>query len=102
MPSPKWSDLEHDPRLALHSSVSDINGSEGEFKVYGRGVLTEAPAVRGHDEAWWSSRTPDKARTYGVEIREAVLVAWAPDFGRMRTMRWTSEAGARDDERRYP
>ncbi len=34
--SVKALDLLRDPRCVVHSTVSDRNGSEGEFKVYGR------------------------------------------------------------------
>jgi hypothetical protein len=102
MPSPKWDDLERDPRLVLHSSVSDLDGSEGEFKVYGRAIVTEAPAVRTHQDAWWASRPSEKARTYAVDITEAVLVAWSPEFDKMRTTRWTPARGGHAGERTYP
>ena len=102
MRSPKMDDLARDPSVVLHSSVSDINGSEGEFKVYGRAVATDSPAVRTHADAWWSSRPPDQSMVYAVDISEAVLVAWSPEFDRMQTSRWTPESGARDAERRYP
>lgn len=102
MRSPKMDDLARDPRIVLHSSISDINGSEGEFKVYGHAVATDAPAVRNHPDAWWSSRSPDQSAVYAVDISEAVLVAWSPEFDRMRTTRWTPERGGRQGERTYP
>ena len=34
--SVKALDLIRDPRCVVHSTVSDRNGGEGEFKVYGR------------------------------------------------------------------
>ena len=102
MRSPKGDDLKRDDRLVLHSTVSDINGSEGEFKVYGRAVSTDDAAITGHVDAWWSSRAPDQYAVYAVDISEAVLVAWDPDFGRMRTSRWTPDAGAREGQRTYP
>jgi hypothetical protein len=102
MPSPKWDDLKRDNRLVLHSSVSDINGTEGEFKVYGRGVPTDEPAVTGHADAWWFAHQRDRYEVYAVEIGEAVLVVWQADQSRMRTSRWTPGAGRRDRERSYP
>ena len=36
--SVKALDLLRDPRCVVHSTVSDPNGAEGEFKVYGRAV----------------------------------------------------------------
>jgi hypothetical protein len=102
MRSPKLDDLERDGRVVLHSSVSDINGSEGEFKVYGRAIPTDDPAVRSHPDAWWASRPPDQSSVFTIEVSEAVLVAWSPEFDKMRTTRWTAAAGAREDTRSYP
>ena len=36
--SRKALDLLRDPRCTVHSTVSDRHGSEGEFKLYGRGL----------------------------------------------------------------
>jgi len=102
MRSPKWDDLERDPRVVLHSSVSDINGTEGEFKVYGRAIPTTSAGVRNHPGAWWSTRPGDAAGLFAVEIAEAVLVAWTPDQQRMRVLRWSADGGLREDVRDYP
>ena len=101
MRSPKWDDLERDRRVALHSSVSDIDGSEGEFKLYGRAVPAGGE-VRNHPGAWWSTRPADAASLFAVDIAEAVLVAWTPGQDRMRTRRWTPDGGASEDIRTYP
>jgi hypothetical protein len=44
--SMKALDLQRDPRCVVHSTISDKNGTEGEFKVYGRAVAVEAQADR--------------------------------------------------------
>lgn len=44
--SPKGQDLQRDPRYALHCSVENSNGGEGEFYVRGRATLVDDPAVR--------------------------------------------------------
>ena len=41
--SAKALDLLRDPRCTVHSTVSDRNGTEGEFKVYGRAVEVTDP-----------------------------------------------------------
>ena len=102
MASPKWDDLKRDPHCVLHSPVKDSSGSEAEFKVYGRAVRTDDPALVRADNAWWSSRPRDSFDVFTVEITEAVLVAWNPDFGRMRTQRWRPGADASEGERSYP
>jgi hypothetical protein len=102
MASPKWDDLRRDPRCVLHSSISDVDGSEGEFKVYGRAVPTDDPAILDEPGAWWASRSREEHGVFVVEIAEAVLVSWDPDQERMRTSRWSAEAGAREATRTYP
>jgi hypothetical protein len=44
--SPKGHDLQRGSGYALHCSVSDNNGGEGEFYVMGHAVLTDDPAMR--------------------------------------------------------
>src|SRR5271155_3112682 len=44
--SMKALDLLRDPRCVVHSTISDKDGREGEFKVYGRVVAVEEPATR--------------------------------------------------------
>ena len=102
MPSPKLDDLHRDPRCVLHSSVSDIDGSEGEFKVHGRAVSTEDPALLNADGTWWAGREPDRVGVFTIEIEEAVLVTWTADQGRMTTARWSPAAGAHETTRTYP
>lgn len=102
MPSPKLDDLRRDDRCVLHSSVSDIDGSEGEFKVHGRAIPTDDPAIVNAADAWWAGRPRDRFEVFAVEVAEAILVAWSTDMDRMRTLRWTPTAGPRDASRTYP
>jgi hypothetical protein len=102
MPSPKLDDLRRDARCVLHSSVSKIDGSEGEFKVHGRAVATEDPAILEAPDTWWQGRRRDRFEAFVVDIDEAILVAWSTDMDRMRTLRWTTAGGATDRERTYP
>jgi len=44
--SPKGADLQRGSGYALHSSVADWHGSNGEFLVEGFGRLIEEPALR--------------------------------------------------------
>jgi hypothetical protein len=102
MASPKWDDLRRDARCVLHSSISDVNGSEGEFKVYGQALPTHDPAILDEPTAWWASRSRDGHAVFAVEIAEAVLVSWDLGQNRMRTSRWSAGAGAREATRTYP
>ena len=102
MRSPKLDDLRRDPRCVLHSSVSDINGSEGEFKVHGRANSTDDPALLNADGTWWAGREPDRVGVFIVEIDEALLITWTADQARMTTARWSRAAGSRESTRTYP
>jgi len=44
--SPKGKDLQRDARYALHCSVADSDGGEGEFYVRGQAVLITDPLMR--------------------------------------------------------
>src|SRR5579871_3113569 len=44
--SPKGHDLQRGSGYALHCTVSNNSGGEGEFYLMGRAVLTEDPAMR--------------------------------------------------------
>ena len=102
MPSPKLDDLRRDARCVLHSSVSDIDGSEGEFKLHGRAMASQDPAFLNADGTWWAGREPDRVGVFAIEIDEAVLVTWSADQGRMTKARWSRAAGAREATRTYP
>jgi hypothetical protein len=102
MPSPKLDDLRRDDRCVLHSSVSDIDGSEGEFKVHGRAIPTDDPAIVNAADAWWAGRPRDRFEVFAVEVGEAILVVWSTDMNRMQTTRWTAASGASEQVREYP
>jgi len=102
MPSPKLDDLRRDPRCALHSSVNDINGSEGEFKIHGRAVATNDPVLVDADGSWWQGREPARVGVFTIDIEAAVLVTWSADQGEMSTTRWSPSAGLAASTRTYP
>jgi hypothetical protein len=102
MRSAKNADLERDARCVLHSAVSDPNGSEGEFKLYGRAILTADAATRDAGEGWWKSYPPDQSAVYWLDIESAALIAW--DFERMekQLLHWSADRGLTTTSQRYP
>ena len=44
--SRKAVDLLRDPRCTVHNTISDRDGSEGEFKAYGRAIDIRDPEMR--------------------------------------------------------
>jgi hypothetical protein len=102
MPSPKLEDIRRDPRCVLHSSVSDIDGSEGEFKVHGRALPTDDPTIVRADDTWWAGRAADRFALFAVEIDEVALISWSAGQDRMTTARWSRAGGATESTRTYP
>jgi hypothetical protein len=102
MSSPKLEDLRRDPRCVLHSSVSDLDGSEGEFKVHGRAEATDDSRFLDADGTWWAGRAPDQAGVFTIAIDEAILITWTADQGRMTIARWSGDVGPREQTRTYP
>ena len=102
MPSPKLDDLRRDPRCVLHSSVSDLDGSEGEFKIHGRVVSTEEGAILEAEGTWWFGRPRDRFEAFTIDVDEAILVTWDTGQDTMRSSRWAAAPGLRRSERDYP
>jgi hypothetical protein len=102
MPSPKWDDLRRDSRCVLHSVVSDLDGTEGEFKVYGRAAPTDDPAIVGAEGTWWAGRPRNRFEVFIIQIDEAVLVTWNAAQDQMLTARWSPDGGERVASRPYP
>ena len=103
MRSAKTHDLLRDPRCVLHSSITDINGSEGEFKIYGRAVLVDDPVLReGDDDVWWRAHPPEAAHVFSMDIDSVALVEWDAAHGRYAITRWSASSGLREEQRTYP
>ena len=102
MRSPKGDDLERDARCVLHSAIRDAEGSDGEFKIYGRAVAVGDPEILAAEGTWWLGRPADRFRVYSMDIDEAVLLSWDWKAERMRLRRWTADRGIVEGERSYP
>jgi hypothetical protein len=63
--SRKALDLLRDPRCTIHNTISNKNGTEGEFKVYGRAVDTQDHELRQryckalHEKMNWGTPSTD-------------------------------------------
>jgi hypothetical protein len=86
----------------VHSSVSDVNGSEGEFKLHGRAVrITDPELLHGEYEAWWTAGDASRADVFSMDIASAAYVSWNITNTLMRVMRWSPASGIETLERRY-
>jgi predicted pyridoxine 5'-phosphate oxidase superfamily flavin-nucleotide-binding protein len=99
--SHKARDLRRDPRCTLHSSVSDVNGSEGEFKVHGRAVLLNDQALLRGYEAWWTAEDASEALVFSLDIESAARIAWNLEKGEMSVTRWSPATGVESEVRGY-
>ena len=94
--SKKALDLLRDPKLVVHSVVGDREGTEGDFKVYGRAVDVPDPALRGRYgdalEARIQWRPSEPFNLFRVDVERAGFVIFGHDhYG----LAWDPERGLR-------
>jgi hypothetical protein len=88
----KARDLMRDPRCAVHSTTSDKDGTEGDFKVYGRASeVTDAARVERHrqvteQEIGW--RPPDKFHVFTVEVEEVAYALFGGEEDDPKIYSW--------------
>ena len=92
--SKKAIDLLRDPRLAVHSTTCDREGTEGDFKLYGRAVEVPDPARRERyadaleSKIQW--RPPEPYHLFEIDIETAAYI----EFGEgQQAMRFTRDRG---------
>ena len=95
--SPKALDLLRDPRGVVHSVVSRRDGDEGDFKLYGRALQIDDPAVRARYRATikarigWEPPEPNY-HLFAIDVDSAGFVI----FGQGRYgLAWNPERGLR-------
>jgi hypothetical protein len=94
--SPKALDLLRDPRLVVHSVVSDRMGSEGDFKLYGRAADVRDPERRAAYAAAVKARIDweptDPYHVFAVDVDSAGFVIFSGDrYG----LAWNPAGGLR-------
>lgn len=94
--SKKALDLERDPRLVVHSVTCDREGTDGDFKLYGRAVDISDPDVRQRygdavaAKIHWRPREP--YHLFAVDITNAAYMIFGEErFG----MTWDPFRGVR-------
>jgi hypothetical protein len=94
--SRKALDLKRDPRLVVHSIVTNRHGTEGDFKLWGRVVEVTDPDRRAHYadavEARIDWRPQDPYHLFAVEIEHAAFVVFGED---PHALVWDPRAGTR-------
>lgn len=74
--SPKGHDLRRDGRYALHSAVSDPDGSSGEFAIRGQAVPVNDPAGRAIAATAASYTPADRYVLFELTIEEALSTVY--------------------------
>jgi hypothetical protein len=92
--SKKALDLLRDPRLVVHSAQCDREGTEGDFKLYGRVIDVPDPEPRRRYgdvlQAKIDWRPEEPYHLFAMDIDRAGYIR----FGEaQRVLRWTSDAG---------
>ena len=100
--SAKASDLQRDPRYALHSVVTSPDAGEGELKLYGPAVQTGQDLRASATGAWWQARAPEKALVFTLHIGHAVFIDWDIERALMTVHRWSPASGYAMASRPYP
>ncbi len=78
--STKALDLLRDPRCVVHSTISNRDGSEGEFKLRGRAVDVRDPGMRErYSEALYEKiewRPEEPYHLFSVDVESAAFIAY--------------------------
>ncbi|HEX6676529.1 MAG TPA: pyridoxamine 5'-phosphate oxidase family protein [Actinomycetes bacterium] len=79
----KAKDLLRDPRAYLHTPVTDRLGAPGEFKLTGRALPVEDPALRKAAadviEAKIDWRPPERSRFFTIDVERAAFITYDDD-----------------------
>jgi hypothetical protein len=99
--SPKALDLLRDPRIVVHSALTDRHDLSGDVKLYGRALAGEEGARRDAHRRAIKARIdwepPEPYHVFAVDIEQAGWVTFAgPRFG----LAWDPERGLRRWEQR--
>ena len=101
-PTSKARDLLRDPRCTLHSTVTDPDGQDGEFKLFGRALAADLVLANGDYPAWWHGRQPAGYRVFWVDIESAAFIRWDLEADEMTLHRWTPARGETEVRRPRP
>lgn len=77
--SPKARDLRQNNRYAMHSSVRDRNGSNGEFAIRGRATLIEDPTLRALAAEISSTKPKDRYILFELSIETVMATIYQND-----------------------
>jgi Pyridoxamine 5'-phosphate oxidase len=91
--STKAHDLARDPRILVHSVITNRDGREGEYKVRGRARATDDPAVHRRyadavsEDLGWSPE-PGHFHLFSVDVDDVTLIRYDDATGDQFVTRW--------------
>ena len=100
--SAKSRDLARDARCAVHSSITDINDSEGDFLLHGRAAAVSEEIRESAYDAWWKAHPADSCIVLTMDIEAASFIAWDVANGDMTLTSWSPAQGQTVERRAYP
>jgi hypothetical protein len=84
--SPKGGDLRRDGRYAMHCSVRDSGGGEGEFAISGRATLVEEPHLRAAAIQAASYTPQERYILFSLSLESAMMTVYQE--GKTVRRRW--------------
>ncbi len=102
--SKKALDLLRDPRCVVHSTISNKDGQEGEFKLRGRAIDVVDPELRersgqaSFEKTGW--RPPEPYHLFWIDIEEAAFVRYSGE-GHQTVITWRRNGPVVERTRRW-
>jgi hypothetical protein len=104
--SRKALDLILDPRCVIHSAIMNLDGSDGEAKLYGRALERQDSSNGGwrHQvfRERWGASAPEAFHVFTVEIESAAYIAYDIGKSQMTVTQWDARRGGQEMSRAYP
>jgi hypothetical protein len=91
--STKAGDLLRDPRILVHSVITNREGTEGEFKVRGTASAEADPGIQRRyadavaNNLGWNPQ-PGRFHLFAVDIDEVTVIRYDPATGDQHVARW--------------
>jgi hypothetical protein len=102
--SKKALDLRRDARCVIHSVVSDVDGSEGEFKLRGQAIeVQDLESWQRYREVFaerWGLHTPEHFHIFSVEIESVSFIGWEENGQWQIIKHWAKDVGLKETRRK--
>ena len=104
--STKALDLLRDPRCALHTVITSLEGTEGEWKLNGQAREASDPVVHSqHQDAFrqhWAEHAPQRFHVFALDVEHAAFITYDLTTSEMLVKLWDPQQGLRERRQPYP